>query len=163
MYHTNHTRVLCVISYKTRGLWSHQKRAFLTPISCYDKRTSKTRVFGDSKARVKNARFIGNHTSRTRVLIHKTARFRRAFSIIPKRALRTRVFMAKRAFAVKSHAFDVSVCNQTPEQAFMTTLACHTCVRVCVCACVCVRVCVCVCVCVCACGLKKDMRTQFLT
>ncbi len=30
-------------------------------------------------------------------------------------------------FAVKSHAFDVSVCNQTPEQAFMTTLACHTC------------------------------------
>ncbi len=46
-----------VISYKTRGLWSHQKRAFLTPISCYDKRTSKTRVFGDSKARVKNARF----------------------------------------------------------------------------------------------------------
>ncbi len=105
------TRPRRVISYKTRGLWSHQKRTFLTPISCYDKRTSKTRVFGGSKARVKNTRFIGNHTSRTPFWYTKP-RVSDAHS-------------PQSQSAVKSHAFDVSVCNQTPEQAFMTTLACH--------------------------------------
>ena len=96
----------------------------------YDKRTSKTRVFGDSKARVKNARFYSkSHVEDARFDTQKCAFLTRVFRN-PKAHAKNARFYGKSGvkgarFAVRSHAFDVSVCNQTPEQAFMTTLACH--------------------------------------
>ncbi len=54
------------------------------------------------------------------------ARFDTQNCAFPTRVLHNPKARTKNArFHGKSHAFDVSVCNQTPEQAFMNTLACH--------------------------------------